>query len=133
MHQNCHFFKIFFKISLCAGQIPLQFDGFKLVTRPHHNFRFCADVRARGYGKTELHVFKRSAKFRDSRFNITDVRYNSARGNDNVGTACVLGLQPVQSFAVIESVGSSARVIKSESEKTNERFELIHRKTNYHR
>ena len=68
-------------------------------------------------------------KIKKVRLQQTQCEINS--GNDYVGTPHVLGLQSMQSFAVIESVRSFASVMKSESSKSNERYELIHRKINY--
>lgn len=53
------------------------------------------------------------------------------RVDEDVGTPRGLGLQSVQSFEVIESVGNFTLLTKNELLKSIERYELINRKINY--
>ena len=52
-------------------------------------------------------------------------------GNDYVGTPLVLGVQPVQDFAVIEPVRSFSGVVKNELHESNNKRRVFHRKVIY--
>ncbi len=98
------------------------------TARPGRMVRVDEDV-----GKDQMRTspgrrFNWKFKIKKIRLQQTQCEINS--GNDYVGTPRVLGLQSMQSITVIESAESFAGVMKSESSKSNERYELIHRKIN---
>ena len=73
--------------------------------------------------------FNRKFEIKKMRLQQTQRQIN--QGNDHVRTPLVLVVQSEQSFAAIESVGSFSSLMKSESTKSIEKSELIHRKINY--
>ena len=70
--------------TLCASQVPVQLNGFKLESRSHHNFRFHADAGLRRHGHFQSPVFISSSRDRDFGFNKADVRHHSPGSNDSL-------------------------------------------------
>ena len=70
--------------ALCAGQIPVQLDGFNLEPRSHHHFRVHADDGSRGNGHFQQDIFIESRGSWDFGFHKIDVRYHGPRGDDPI-------------------------------------------------
>ena len=70
--------------ALWTSKVSLQFDGFQLVARSHHNIRVRSDAGSRGNGAIEQDLFKRGAKSWDFRCNSIDVGHDRAGSDDSV-------------------------------------------------
>ena len=73
--------------------------------------------------------FNRKFEIKKVRLQQTQCQIN--QGNDNVGTPLVLGVQSVQGFATIKSVGSLSHLVTNQVVAPNKGYELIHRKIKY--
>lgn len=70
--------------TLCAGEIFVRADGFKLATRSRHDFRVHANDGSRRHGHLEQKRSPAGAVTRASRSESFDERHDSAGSDDSV-------------------------------------------------